>query len=526
MPSPEPATGCLIKNNAPNSIATKKVSRLRSDTLASSVLILMVATLLQRSVGFGRGILFCRWLSPETLGQWDLTYSFLLLAAPLAVLGVPGSFGRYLEHFRQRGHLRTFLQRTTLWTAVCAGLTVGLVMWCAPWFSFLLFCNYDNVNLVRGIALCLAAIILHHTLTSLLTALRLISVVSAMNFAQSMLFAAFAIGLLCFDASVTSILLAYGVACLAASLGAILWVWPGLREIDRPLEPLPQRNFWPLLMRFAFFVWLTNLLSHLFIVIDRYMLMHYSGMSNLEAQIQIGHYHSSRIVPLLLVSFADLLSGLVMPHLSSDWEAGRRKQVGHRLNLSLKMAGLGMFGFGVCVLFFAPLLFDVFLQGKYSNGQIVLPWALSGCIWYGIFSLAQNYLWCDEKVRLAALPIAIGLLTNIVLNLLLMPLWGLYGAVAATAVASLVCLILLLLLSMRHGLPLDSGTWLIIIAPLAIAAGPAIAGVTLLVLTTATFGTRLILRADEHAQLHQLVSETCLALKPYLQRRAAASGNA
>ena len=521
-----PAEISTESNNTTDTTPSKQGSRLRADTLASSVMILIVVTLVQRSVGFGRGILFCRWLSPETLGQWELTFSFLLLAAPLAVLGVPGSFGRYLEHFRQRGHLHTFLRRTILWTVVCSVLAIGVILWFAPWFSFLLFSNYDSVNLVRGIALCLASIILHHTLTSLLTALRLFRVVSAVNFAQSMLFAGLAIGLLCFHATVTSILIGYGVACLVASLGAVVWIWPELKEIDQPLEPLSQRNFWPQLMRFAFFVWVTNLLAHLFAVIDRYMLMHYSGMSDLEAQIQVGHYHSSRIVPLLLVSFADLLSGLVMPHLSNDWESGRRDQVGKQLNLSLKLTGLGMLGFGVCVLFFAPLLFDVILQGKYSNGLVVLPWTLAGCVWYGVYALAQNYLWCAEKVRLATLPLAIGLVINIALNLVLLPMWGLYGAVAATGAASLVCLIAILLFSKRYGLPLDRGTWLTVAAPASLVGGPAVAGTTLVVLFTMTVGTRIVLNEAEHTQLRQLVLDTYQKIKPFLQRRASAPGNA
>ncbi len=66
-------------------------------------------TVAQRLIGFGRGVLFCRWLSPEQLGQWDVAFAFLNLAGPLVVLGLPGSFGRYVEHFRHRGQFRTFL---------------------------------------------------------------------------------------------------------------------------------------------------------------------------------------------------------------------------------------------------------------------------------------------------------------------------------------------------------------------------------------------------------------------------------
>ena len=96
---------------------TTNTRRLRPDTLAASVTILLVANIVQRTIGFGRGILFCRWLTPDELGTWEMAYSFLLLAAPIIVLGLPGSFGRYLERFRQRGQLRTFLRRATIWTA-------------------------------------------------------------------------------------------------------------------------------------------------------------------------------------------------------------------------------------------------------------------------------------------------------------------------------------------------------------------------------------------------------------------------
>ena len=85
----------------------------------SGVFILLVATVLQRLVGFVREVLFCRWLDAEQLGQWDMAFGFLMVAAPLAVLSLPGTFGRYVERYRQQGQLRRFLRRTAL---VCAGL--------------------------------------------------------------------------------------------------------------------------------------------------------------------------------------------------------------------------------------------------------------------------------------------------------------------------------------------------------------------------------------------------------------------
>lgn len=501
-------------------------SRLRTDTLAASVLLLLVVTVVQRTIGFGRGVLFCRWLSPETLGEWEMAYSFLLMAAPLAVLGIPGSFGRYLERYRQRGHLHTFLRRTVIWTVFWSTAGVLTVILFAPWFSQLLFGTTERVRLVQGIALCLAAVILVNTVSSLLTALRLFRVVSAVNIAQSVLFATVALALLLTNADVSSILIGYGVACLVASLGGIAWVWPGLRKVEQPTKRLPPAEFWPRLLRFAFFVWLTNLLAHLFAVIDRYMLVHHAGMSSLEALDQVGHYHSSRIVPLLLVSFADLLSGLVMPHLSHSWEAGRHAEVGRQTNLCVKLTGLGMFAFGVCVLMAAPLLFDVVLQGRYSDGLYVLPWVLTGCVWSGIYSVAQNYLWCAEHARLATAPLAVGLGVNIGLNLLLLPLWGLLGAVVATALSTLVCLAAILFLSYRHGMTLDRGTCLVAFAPLALTSDTSVAAATLGVLIIASLGTNLVLTSRERWQLRSLLVEYLGKLRVSLRHKQSSAAGA
>lgn len=485
----------------PPDAKTKGQGRLRTDTFAASVIILLAVTLVQRTVGFGRGILLGRWLSPEELGQWDLTYSFLLLAAPLAVLGVPGSFGRYAEHYRQKSQLRTFLKRSVLWTGVCCVIATLLIAWGARFFSEIIFNTPQHVELTVGIAYCLAAIILHHTLTALLTAMRLYRVVSAMTFAQSLLFAIVALALVWHWPTNASVLIGYGLACLVSSLGALAWAWPGLQQIEQPQESLPHHHFWSKLLRFAFFVWIANLLSHVFTITDRWMLLHYSGMSPENAWDTIGQYHSSRIVPLLLVSFADLLGGLLLPHLSADWEAGRKAAVSNRLNLTLKLTALGMLCFGVAVLLFEPFLFGVLLEGKYEMGSLVLPWTMVGCIWFSLYTIAQNYLWCAEKTRLAIVPLIWGVAANILLNLLLLPPLGLYGAVLATAAATLVCFIATLLLNNRNGMQVDSGTWLAVALPATLGLGLTIACFTLIAVILAMLLTSWIIGREEREEL-------------------------
>src|SRR3990172_7422779 len=99
-------------SNAPCESNAEGPCAFLSDTLAQSLFLFCVMTVLNRFIGFCRGILMCRWLEPAELGQWDMVQGFLMLAAPVAVLGIPGTFGRYLEYYRQRGQLRMLFGRT------------------------------------------------------------------------------------------------------------------------------------------------------------------------------------------------------------------------------------------------------------------------------------------------------------------------------------------------------------------------------------------------------------------------------
>ncbi|MCA9209080.1 MAG: hypothetical protein KDA55_12015, partial [Planctomycetales bacterium] len=89
-----------------------------TDSLSTSVLLLGGMTVAQKAIGLARNIAFCGLLLDTELGRWSLANSFLGLAAPLVMAGLPGTFGRYVEHYRAKGQLRQFLLSTSVACAV------------------------------------------------------------------------------------------------------------------------------------------------------------------------------------------------------------------------------------------------------------------------------------------------------------------------------------------------------------------------------------------------------------------------
>ena len=259
-------------------------------------------------------------------------------------------------------------------------------------------------------------------------------------------------------------------------------------------------------MPFAIWMWFTGFVANLFDLVDRYMIVHHSGMEANEALRQIGFYSSSRIVPLLFVAIAGLLGSMITPHLSHDWEMGRRRAVGRRLNTVLKLLALVTYCGSTVMLFVAPILFHVVFQNKLEGGLVVLPWTLTYCTWFGMIGVAQNYLWCAERPALSSLPLLVGLLLNIGLNLLWLPTYGLEGAVWATTLANLVALVLVYVFSARCGMKIDLGTWILTLVPASLSLGPWVSLCMLAALGLATVTGNRVFTIQEKQQAVEAVT--------------------
>jgi len=475
---------------------------LPSETLALGVVLLLASTVLQRAVGFAREICFCRWLSPEQLGQWDMAFGFLMLAGPLLVMSLPGTFGRYAERYRQTGQLRSFLGRTARFCAVLAVPLLLAVVVFRGAVSYLVFGSREHEGTVLLLAAGLVFVIAFNYLVCLCTALRNMKVVSLVELANSVFFGVLGMGLLCCgQTTACAMVAAYAASCLLCVAGSLVWLGRAWRRFPKATGRMPQFELWSKLLPLAAWIMLVNLLWNLFDVVDRYMIVHLLPGTPAEALAEVGNYRSSRVLPLLLSSITMMIAGALLPHLTHDWEAGRRRQVSQRLNMFLKIWSVLLTAGAAAVLFFAPVLFRVGFQSKFAGGLHVLPWTLTYCTWFGLCMLLQTYLWCAERAYAASLVALLGVLVNVSLNLLWLPRMGLLGAVLATAAANGVALFLMLALCRRYGLGVHRGTIVGLLLPISIPAGPWVVLLVLAAVLVETLATDQYLSREEKLEI-------------------------
>jgi O-antigen/teichoic acid export membrane protein len=223
---------------------------------------------------------------------------------------------------------------------------------------------------------------------------------------------------------------------------------------------------WRRIGPFAAWLWISNILTNVYESIDRTMLLYLARAELTEIHAMIGQCHSGRLIPQVLTGVAAMLGGTLMAYLTAHWESGEMDKVKRQLSWTMKLVSIGFTFVSLIALAAAPVLFDHVLQGKYSDGLAIMPLMFASCIWFSLMTVGQDWLWCRESGKWACVALGSGLLSNVTLNFLLIPSFGLWGAVWGTAISNLIALIVLLAISARFGWRPDAGVLATALFPL------------------------------------------------------------
>lgn len=453
-----------------------KEANLVADTLSRSVILIGCLMLMQRGIGFMRSMYVCSALSPVEVGRWDLAFSFFCVAAPLAVVGIPGSFGRYLAYYRMRKQQGRFLQQTV---AVCLALVfaVSCLIYCfrsgvASW----LMGDPSHQEIVTLLAVGLPVVAFFNFAISWLTGHQLTRIVFRIQCTQSLFFALLCVfALQTYSMSGMSVVWAYLLSVLFALLLACSYIAFSLKmrfvSPDPSIDLTTAAPIWKKILPFAVWVWVSNTLMNLFSICDRLLLVNFHTESDIGVQSLVGQYHTALLFPLLLLTVGSTVGGVLTPYLSKDWEAGDSQAMVSRLNLMIKVMGIVCVTFATGVLVVAPVLFQGLWQDKFAIGETLLPMTLTFCSLAALTLVAEQYFWCIERIWYSSGVLLFALLVNASLGLLWVGPYGMNGVVASTLCAQGIALLGVLFLCNRKGMSIDRGVIVIVVSIIAICLG-------------------------------------------------------
>ena len=223
----------------------------------------------------------------------------------------------------------------------------------------------------------------------------------------------------------------YGTVLIAVPLLAFVWrnieltwSWNDLRKIavfGLPLVPHAVAS------------WGLNLS-------DRVILNHYVSLSNLG--LYTFAYQFGLVVAMVVSSINNAWSPLL---LASVDRPGGRDSISR---LATYVWGF-MFLIGLGMSLLAPPIIRIAADSAFHSSADAVPWIVLGYVAQGLYIIPANVLLYRKETRYMALATVSGVVANIVLNLLLIPRFGIMAAAINTFVAYFVSLLIALVRASR-----------------------------------------------------------------------------
>jgi O-antigen/teichoic acid export membrane protein len=387
-------------------------------TVLRGFAILSAATVLIRLIGFVVITLFARKAGPHTFG----TYSFALALAGF-VVGAPTNFGigtlGTRKIARDPGDAGKVVGEALAVQAIIAAVAVALLVA----LVHLLSMDRDLLTLTPLLALYYVAYGM--TVDWALQGLQRLRAVAAARLAGQVLFGI-----------VTPLILVRGPAgaeryAAVFAAGAILTAIVAFAMVRRAIGPIRVSwaiaPLWDLAKRAA-------PLGFSLVMLQIYYSMDQVLLGLLTNKTQVGQYAAAAKLPVVLSGFIVIWMSAVYPHASKlftqDSDALRR-QLGSFTSLSVVAAlplaaGSAIVGTGVMTAMFGPAY-----RPASTPFAILMVASAMSVVSVNYTSLAM----AAGKERTFAMAVTVASIINVLLNLLLIPFYGMIGAAIATVAA-------------------------------------------------------------------------------------------
>jgi O-antigen/teichoic acid export membrane protein len=429
------------------------------ETVVESATFVLILTIIEKIITLARGVTFARILGPAEYGTYTLAFFLLPLVIPLARLGLPSCYERYVSKYEKRGELGDFLKRNYKLT-IGSGIAFTLLIYLfSSQISILLFSSIEYKNIVVLCAISVVPLVFYENILGSFNGLRIFKMSSLLKFCQISIFTLIGIVLVIFHPFAISVV---GANLLTSILIAAIFgylVWKNILSSVPQSSKIQEDDFYKKMFRYSVWFIITPLFSTLFSYTDRLVLNHFLGLH------EVGVYSVAMNISQLVFMFGMITGNVLMPNLSKIWEDGDKARVIFILNLAIKFTSVMILCYSfVFVLFRAEIL--SFLYGnKYEDAISLIPilllfWLNSSLVW--LIGVYPNLI---EKPYMPLLAIVPGFILNVFLNYMFIPIFGIKGAAIATLSSQVFILITLLILYRREGLSVNMKTIFICLVP-------------------------------------------------------------
>ncbi|AGB02449.1 membrane protein involved in the export of O-antigen and teichoic acid [Methanoregula formicica SMSP] len=380
-------------------------------------------------------IIFGRELGPEGLGIYTLAFTIYLFGMQFAAFGIGSALTKYVAEFIDN--------TTTVRNYVSSGLTSSIItgtLMCiilfifAPFIAISFFKVPELVGLLHLIAISLPFIAIQKAVLGTLNGFRKMHLYAFLNVIQNVtILVTSTILVLFFDRGITGAVIGFVAPTIVIGIlspilireylqTSFFWIYSALRDTTF----------------FGFYIVLGDSVSFLNTQMSIILMGYFLSPSD------VGIYAVAAILAQILVLIPGAIQTVTNPVIASLYGKGDIEGVRRVFYSTLKKSFLLTAGSAIVIAVFGPYVIILLFGDIFLASYIPLLILLSGYAIGASFAAVGTTLSSIGKVQVSFYVGVVGLVINIIINLLLIPIFGIVGAAMATSATIIIIFLILI----------------------------------------------------------------------------------
>ena len=364
-------------------------------------------------LGFVATVFIGRILGSDGLGTYYLVLSIVAWLGIVVKMGVPGAITKRVSEGDSKG------------AHAIAGASVSNILFVMVAICVFLFKqsvnNYIGYPAADFVVLLLFVNLAQSLVNSVLKGQHLVHISGILNPIRTGTRSAIQIATLIAGLGLVGLFTGYAIGYALVSL---LGMWFVVRNFDQ--ISFPQQSHFKSIISYAKFSWIGSLRSRAFNWVDISLLGFFVSSS------LVGIYTAAWNIAVFLILFGGSLSQTLFPEMSSLATNEDQRAVGDLFETSLAFAGLILIPGLVGGTILGEELLRVYGE-DFSQGSIILSVLIVATLIQGYQRQFTNTLNAIDRPDLSFRVNAVFIIVNVVLNISIIPSFGVVGAAAATA---------------------------------------------------------------------------------------------
>jgi O-antigen/teichoic acid export membrane protein len=403
----------------------------------------LIGNISQHVISFLYVILIARAVSQDDLGLFYLSLSVVTLVSVFKNLGLINSLTRYVPYFEGRneiGKIRALLKTSYLVVTIASLLLMGILWWASDLIGEI----YQNPHLPEVIRMLSALLILNGLFRVNIEYLRGRSDIKAMQFnsnIQNFLKLLFTFGFFYFyGASVFTLSGAYLLSVLVAIFFSFIFVRARIIDLPKQIETIPMKNILWEVLPFGLMLSFMHSLGVILSSTDRLLLGFLIEPAQSTSIVAI--YSIATLLAMLSMIFPNSIGNIFLPVMSRLYGKKNLEQMRSVTQTAQRWSLFITLPVASILISFSAEMLEIFYGAAYVGGALVMSIFVIAVLIGSISTVLSLAFTSMKMVKLQINIILFVVVLNIILDVLLIPYFGMEGA-AIAFLASSICTVLM-----------------------------------------------------------------------------------